>query len=335
MSVITIFKTIKQMSTYELANLLSINYRSLIELCKNPKYKEFKISKKKGGFRKIQSPAYDLKKLQQTIAGALSEYYATIIPNEVHGAKTHVDNPVSNIITNATPHLNKRYLMNIDLNEFYPSIKSSRVYEMFKSNNFLDETASCLTLLTTYQKKLPTGSSCSPVIANLICVDLDNKICSFCDTHQITYTRYVDDLTFSSDSKFSKNNIESIKSIIEQFGFTINDSKFRVSGPNGAKYVTGIKVNEKLNIDRKYIRNIRAILNDCDKNGFEYAAKTYGENKGFIIRDIEHFSNILIGKIRFIGQVRGKNDAIYFKLLTNYKSIFNQFVKSRFPSTYK
>ena len=271
----------------------------------------------------------------KTLANALAEHYASIIPLEVHGAKTHIEEPARNIITNAAPHLYKKYVLNLDLSEFYPSIKSSMVYEMFRANHFRDETASCLTLLTTYHKRLPTGASCSPVIANLVCVDMDKAIRTFCETHQMTYTRYVDDLTFSSDHKFSQNNIVFIKSIIEQFGFSINKSKCRVSGPNGAKYVTGIKVNEKLNIDWKYIRHVRAILNDCDKNGFESAGKTYAENKGFILRDIEHFSNILMGKIRFIGQVRGKNDAIYFKLLSSYNIIFNEFVKSQFPSTFR
>ena len=330
----TVNTDIKHVTTFELAGMLSVTYRTLIDLCKNPEYSHFKIPKKKGGFRHIQSPSKDLKKVHDKLKELLTAKYVKYIPDQVHGVRTSFENQTRNIRTNALPHVNRKYLLNIDLTDFYPSIKSATVYRMFNSSpfNLNEDMAACLTLLTTYNKCLPIGSPCSPIIANFVCIEMDKEIQEFCGRQQFVYTRYVDDLTFSSHRKFSSYDIDKITAVFDRYGFIINQSKFRVSGPYGAKYVTGIKVNEKINIDRKYIRHIRAILHDCKMNGLSDAKYNFEKSRNDYIKDVQHFSNIIKGKIEFVGHVRGREDNIYLKLYDSYKKLFADYLPIVFES---
>ena len=98
------------------------------------------------------------------------------------------------------------------------------------------------------------------------------------------------------------------------FGFEVNAKKNREQNKLQAQWVTGIKVNEKPNLDRKYIRLIRSILHQIHVNGLEQAAAKYFKLTGNISSsDIEKFINSIKGKIEYIGFVKGKEDANYIK----------------------
>ncbi len=102
-----------------------------------------------------------------------------------------------------------------------------------------------IALLGTYEKKLPTGSPCSPVLANMVCYEMDKELEMFCLNNSIRYTRYADDLSFSSETFIQKEFIGSLKHIIGKYGFELNESKIRLQSSKSKQTVTYIVVNKK------------------------------------------------------------------------------------------
>jgi RNA-directed DNA polymerase len=311
--------------------LTQVSFLKLQELINNPIYNHFCIEKKKGGKRQIYAPNRDLKRLQQRLNFDLQGYYLAIKPAEVHG---FVINPrflgkQSNIVENAKPHVGKKHILNIDLKDFFPSITALRVKQMFSASyfNFNDQIATALTLLTTYKGFLPIGAPTSPVISNFICLWLDKDLKDYSEINGLSFTRYADDLTFSSDIFISKEKILEIRTIIEKNNFNVNEKKLRLRSSNRQQTVTGLVVNEKVNIDRKLLKKIRAMLHDFRCNGLEVAAMRHFRFK--IAQDRRNFLNVdalketykkqflqrLAGYVNFVGQVRPKGDrmAIMFK----------------------
>lgn len=323
---------------HELNTLLLLSIEKPLELCRfvrtpffklediinHPIYQFFTIEKKKGGVRKIYAPNPELKKIQKLLNYFLQAYYLSIKPKEVHGfvISPHYLGEYCNIVANASHHIGKKYLLNIDLKEFFPSINANRVREVFSSNifGFNDQISTALTLLTTYNGKLPIGAPTSPVISNFVCHKLDADLIEFCYIHNLSYTRYADDLSFSSNDPITPLMIDGIVSQIGNNHFEINNKKTRLTSNNRKQAVTGITVNEKINADRKLLKKIRAMSHDLTVNGKESATQKHFNIQGDVSSELqEKFMNRLCGYINFIGQVRGKSDFVY----TKYKSIIN------------
>jgi len=313
-------------SPCKLSNLLETTVSNLQSLINHPNYISFKIPKRKGGTRDIYAPEGQLKTIQKNLNFFLQSYFLCVKPNEVHGFVMH---PKSmhlncNIVENAKMHSQKKYVLNIDLKDFFPSISAFQVKEMFLSQLFgyPEHISTALALLTTYEGKLPIGAPTSPVISNFICKKLDADLIEFAIQNNLTYSRYADDLTFSSNSKIEQDSMLGIRELIQQNKFKINEKKFRLQSSNRKQTVTGITVNEKVNVDRKKLKKIRAMLNEWKTQGLLNA--TIGHfpysNAGLHIYYLkERFMNRLKGYIDFVGQVRGKNDLIYLRFKSQYK----------------
>jgi RNA-directed DNA polymerase len=301
-------------STYGFYHLLMIDPFRLNLHLNNPIYFKFEIPKKKGGVRKIEAPNDDLKAIQERLNYFLQTIYLSYKPHSVHGfiLKPGETDLKYNIISNASVHVNKKYLLNLDIQDFFPSISAKQINEVLLSSpfNFHPEIATLVSLIGTYQKKLPTGSPCSPVLANMVCYKLDEDFEQFCSDNSINFTRYADDLSFSSDAYFSKEMIGEIKTILKKYNFLINEKKTRVQSSKSKQTVTGLVVNKKVNVDRKYIRKIRAILHHWKLNGINNAALRHFNGKYDSIK----FASKIKGQIEFIGQVRGVNDLLFQKL---------------------
>ncbi|MDO4781701.1 MAG: reverse transcriptase family protein [Capnocytophaga felis] len=201
-----------------------------------PTYRKFFIAKKRGGRREICSPEGILKIIQKELNYSLQAYYSCIRPNESYGFVTnsrHLKN-FCNIVKNAKVHVGKQYVLNIDLKDFFSNISAKQVKELFLSHyfNFTEEISIALTLLTTYKGSLPTGAPTSPVISNFICLKLDAELRTFCDENELRFSRYADDLTFSSDIKFSEEIVSKIRFLIEENGFIINYKKWHIKSKN-------------------------------------------------------------------------------------------------------
>ena len=312
-------------SPLELSRFMRMNLSEIESILNEPQYKRFKVKKKKGGKREICAPEPILKKIQKRLNYFLQAYYLCLRPEAVHGftVNPHYLGQRCNIAENAKMHTGKKHIANIDLKDFFTSIAAWQVKDIFTSEIFgySEQLATALTLLTTYEGKLPTGAPSSPVLSNFICLKLDQDLAGFCTLKGLTYSRYADDMTFSSDSLISSDEILDIISIIQENGFKINEKKLRLKKANQKQTVTGLTVNEKVNVERKLLKKTRAMLHDLSMNGVYVAARKHFKIEGDVqARLLVRFINRLEGYINFIGQVRGKEDILY----RNLKNLFNR-----------
>ena len=337
----------------ELTRFLKTSFFQLEEILNNPTYKNYTIKKKRGGTRQIFAPEKHLKSIQKRLNYFLQAYYLWIKPNEVHGfvVNPHYLGTHCNIVENAKVHVNKKFVLNIDLKDFFPSISARQVKEIFSSTcfNFNEQISTALALLTTYEGKLPIGAPSSPVISNFVCLELDLALKEFCqkinseyfyndnnklihkkkqfvffETYDIAYSRYADDITFSSNIPISTEMLSNIISIIHQYGFELNEKKLRFKLSNRKQTVTGLTVNEQVNIDRKLLKKIRAMLHDLTTNGIEQSVQRHFKVTNIEQRHKATFINRLEGYINFVGQVRGKSDSLYVKQKTAFDNVFEQ-----------
>jgi RNA-directed DNA polymerase len=303
----------------EFSLFFDLSIQELEVLINSPKYIQYKIAKKKGGERAIDAPEASLKKVQKRLNHFLQAYYHCIKPANVHGFVTN-PNPTEktcNILDNALVHVGKKYVLNIDLKDFFPSISARKVKALFSSNLFVydEQLALALTLLTTYEGKLPTGAPTSPVISNFICLNLDESISQLCAANKVVYSRYADDLSFSSDEVFTTDFISAINKLIHENDFALNPKKFRLKAANKRQAVTGLTVNDKVNVDRRFIKKTRAMLHDLTSNGITIAAQRHFTSNAPTNSNVETlFLDRLNGYINFIGQIRGRDDALFLKM---------------------
>lgn len=285
-----------------------------IENCINqPIYTTYYIHKNKGGLREISAPSPFLKKLQQKLNKHLQGVYLQLKPECSKGFVLHLSGRElrANIVENALPHVGKKYVLNMDLEDFFTSISSQRVYTLFRSApfHFNQHLAKALTYLTTIKGSLPQGAPTSPVLSNLVCLALDEKLTSLSKRFGLQYTRYADDLTFSSNSPIQAETIEEIRSIIHEEEFRVNEKKYRLQAANRKQVVTGLVVNNKVNVDRKLLRQLRAIFHDIQLNGVHIAIiKHYDLNYFPTKQDEDNFLMKLRGLNQFVSQIRGKDD---------------------------
>ena len=324
-----------KLDTHEqIATLLGTSRRTLVyHLYNNPsKYHKFSIPKKNGGHRMIMAPNPGLKYIQRHLAVILSRIYE---PNE--GAHGFIEN--RSIVTNAEIHKNRSFIINLDIKDFFPSITFEQVVDLFKNMPFQvsQRGATILARICCEDQQLPQGSPTSPVISNLICRRLDRDLIGFAEEHESKYSRYADDITISTNVSrvlpfivdFDKSVVrvvlhEKLIQIIKENGFIVNNKKVRMQTHFTRQEVTGIIVNQRLNVTRKSIRQVRAMFHALEKFGPEMAKDhffRYYDHKKRTLEGMPDFTTILRGKIEFIGMVRGKDDEIYKKFLDMYKQI--------------
>lgn len=320
----------------DVANLLEIPEGQLLYiLYKKPislRYKSFEIKKKTGGYRSIKSPTGGTRILLQKIKTPIQQLYKQKMC--VHG---FVKN--KSIVSNAKEHKKKRYVLNIDLKDFFGTINFGRVRGLFMANPFDmgPQAASVMAQLCTYEGVLPQGSPVSPIISNYIAADLDRKLITLAKKYKVNYTRYADDITISSTHRefprslatFQGNNpitgdvalSEILIETIKASGFEINFNKVRLQIPSVRQEATGLTVNEFPNVPRKYIRNIRAMINAWSTYGIVSAEKKLIERYAKRPPQIDsknldgsYFKSVLYGRLAFIKMVRGESDDIYMKL---------------------
>ncbi|RAR73843.1 reverse transcriptase family protein [Flavobacterium aciduliphilum] len=310
----------------DLKVLLKLNFSWLGPLINAPHYDSFSIPKKSGGMRKIEAPEVLLRATQARFNFYLQHYYHLVRPEGVFGFVINPNKKESfcNIVENAKLHVHKKYVLNLDLEDFFSSIKAYRVKALFQSEYFryTEEVANALALLVTYNGTLPTGAPTSPVISNFICLQLDAMLLAYCNENALHYSRYADDLTFSSDREITTLHLEELSKIIHSNHFTINSKKTRLRLHHRKQTVTGLIVNEKVNVDRKTIKMVRAMLYDALQNGVSKAAKKhFSITKETSQMSDTYFLNRLEGYINFIAQVRGKEDAMVQKFKEEFKMV--------------
>ncbi len=231
-------------------------------------YRRFKRRKSNGDFRVIHAPDDSLKNVQRAINRRFLSQIP--LPNECTGFR-----PGKSILSNTLPHCGRRFVFNIDIEDFFATIPSERVLALFLRLGFSFPVACVLTELTTFMGSLPQGAPSSPYLANLICYSLDTEMADYCRSKGWNYTRYCDDITISGDTRFSLAEMRMIGEILEAEGFKLNMRKTRFLRRNSAQIVSGLVVNRKPNLPREKRRMIRAMFHQASVNPEKYKNRTH------------------------------------------------------------
>lgn len=295
-------KKIKK-TLYYLANNLDANYIS------------FDIPKKNGEFRTIYEPSFLLKNVQRNILKNILEdkkisKYAKAYQKNI------------SLIDNAKVHINKKFILKLDIKDFFPSINFNMVYNTcFNENFYPKKIGILLTNICVYNNELPQGTPTAAYISNLILNNFDEEIGKYCNNLNISYTRYSDDLTFSGNFNV-KDLINIVKDLLKKYHFRLNYDKIRIIKHSKRQMITGIVVNEKLSIKKECKKKIRQEM---------YYIKKYGlanHLKYINITNKNKYINTLIGKINFILQVESDNLEFKKYLIYLRKIINNTYIKS-------
>ena len=289
----------------------------LYALPPNEKYRTFTIPKKSGGTRIIQAPTIKLARLQVKLAEKLYECVTDIQSKQKNfWAASYGFQKGKTIVSNASAHRHRRFVFNVDIENFFGSINFGRVRGFFiHDNSFKLEpaVATIIAQIACHNNVLPQGSPCSPIISNLIGNILDRRLIVLARKARCTYTRYADDLTFSTNKMNFPSEIaitqtdgvwgvgDELRHEIENTGFKLNASKTRMSLKSSRQTVTGLVVNIKPNINQDYYRRARAMCNTLFKTG-QYFCKI--DNKPVMTSNL----NPLEGTLSHIYFVKTRKD---------------------------
>lgn len=326
--------------------LKSLTYYANPTLCKK-RYQTFTIKKKSGADRTIHAPVKGLKSILRSLNFVLQCIY------EPHEAATGFVLEKS-IVDNAQKHVGHHYVLNMDLKDFFHTFDRNRVkmgfiYEPFNLNGDKEPLAFLLASLCTHpfeidgevKMVLPQGSATSPTLTNILCKKLDRRLTGLANRFGATYTRYADDITFSSphniytDEAFNKE----LKRIIEEDQkLVINPKKTRLQKAGYRQEATGLIVNDKVNVRRRYVKQIRMWLYYWEKYGYEKAEqifkRDYIADKGHVKNINAHLVNVLDGKLEFFKMVKGAEDRTYkglkerFDILVGFTDPINQILNA-------
>lgn len=300
------------------------------------RYHTFSIPKKSGGVRTISAPMPKLRALLWPVKEILDSIYE---PAPCVMGFTNC----RSVVDNAKLHLGQNYVLNLDLKDFFPSIQEARVYKRLQLPpfNFTEDVASVVAGLCAIkvvegeEKKwvLPQGAPTSPILTNIICEKLDRRLSAIAAKHNLRYSRYADDMTFSSmHSVLSlKGDVfkEICDTILEQ-GFTINEKKTRLQKRGARQEVTGLIISNKVNTPKQYIRGLDLILYVWNKFGYEKAlARLVADRKSVPGKNNHTISleNVIEGKLNYLKMVRGEKDKVYIK----YNTMFRTLLKKQRP----
>jgi RNA-directed DNA polymerase len=306
----------------------------LYAIADSDRYSVHAIPKKRGGQRVIQSPRPELKYIQHRFADRLYEIYQP--RPAVHGFSYG-----KSIVTNAQSHDRSRYIFNVDLKDFFPSINFGRVRGMFLKPPYQvsEDAATVLAQICCYQNALPQGAPTSPVISNMICARLDGQLIRLAKKFRCLFTRYVDDITFSLRSGgfppeigYKEGNDvyvgDELRRIITTNGFEVNSEKVHLHSNRERQRVTGLIVNQKPNVPRRYIRQVRAIIHAWEKYGEDAAeeehARRYYRRTG-CSHSVPPLRSIIRGKLEFLKMVKGVSDPVYKNLQRQLAGVWPEY----------
>lgn len=333
--------------------LHSLTYYANPERCKK-RYQTFTIKKKSGSDRTIHAPVKGLKSILRSLNFVLQCMY------EPHRAATGFVLEKS-IVNNAIKHVGQHYVLNMDLKDFFHAFDRNRVklgfmYEPFNLNGDKEPLAFMLASLCTHpiemegevRTVLPQGSPTSPTLTNILCKKLDRRLKGLAKRFGATYTRYADDITFSSPQNIYQrvdkpvmnergayeDFISELERLIKEEKLNINQKKTRLQKKGFRQEVTGLIVNDKVNVQRRYVKQIRMWIYYWEKYGYKKAEeifkRDYLTDKGHVKNMKTGLVSVLIGKLEFLRMVKGVEDGTYKGLkgrvdkLIGYKEPINR-----------
>lgn len=272
-------------------------------------YKVYKIKKRNGKYRTIYEPNSMLKHIQKQIL-------INILNNKSISKYAKAYHKRISLKDNAIPHINKKIILKLDIKNFFENISFLDVYNScFSIEYFPKSVGFILTYLCTYDNHLTQGSPTSAYISNLIMKEFDEEIGNWCNINDISYTRYSDDMTFSGNFNPSELIIK-IRKMLYKLGLELNNDKIHIVNKSQSQSVTGIIVNEKLQVNYKYRNKIRqeiyyikkfglkSHLNKCNinVNELKYLDKLYG--RILYVLQINKFDQEFLKYKKFIEELK-------------------------------
>ena len=254
-------------------------------------YKIYKIRKRNGKYRTIYEPNSLLKHIQKQIL-------LNILNNKSISKYAKAYHKGISLKDNAIPHINKNIILKLDIKDFFENISFVDIYNScFPIEYFPKSVGMLLTYLCTYDEHLTQGSPTSAYISNLVMKDFDEVLGAWCEDKNISYTRYSDDMTFSGNFNPKKKK-KKVRKMLYKLGLQLNNNKIHVVSKSSNQNVTGIVVNEKVQVSSKYRKEIRQEIYYIKKFGLESHLK-YNE----VEINKEKYLNILYGKIIYVLQI--------------------------------
>ncbi|MBK9107293.1 MAG: RNA-directed DNA polymerase [Saprospiraceae bacterium] len=283
----------------DLCSLIRKHEQQVVLMAHQPRYHRYEIPKSKGGLRLVEDPEKKLKIVQTFINEHLQAFYSLIRPECVYGFVIKREAGEDRTITgNAMQHLGCNYLLNVDLKDFFHQVSRVRVEEIFKIhfNHFHDELIDILARLTTYHDRLPMGAPSSPVLSNMASIEMDRELIQYSKHTGLVYSRYADDLSFSTLDLMEPEHLDNIKSIISQCGFNVNPQKIKWFGHEDRKEITGILLDgNRLGLPELYLEGLQKEL-------MRYKSYMEVESRyrtGASAKKLKLFESELRGKINF------------------------------------
>jgi RNA-directed DNA polymerase len=238
----------------DVADFLQISHFFLRSILRRPwrHYRTFHFKKRSGdGLRTINSPRTFLKVIQWWILDTIL-YNSQVLPT-VHGFV-----PYKSFITNATEHVGAKYMLNVDVKDFFPSIKTPLVASIFETLGYSEKVSFQLARLVTLEDSLPQGAPTSPAIANLVMHPFDVAMTRHAREASLVYSRYADDITFSGNNVINVEVLELVRLHLSALGLSLNEKKTRFMGSNSAKEVTGLIIGrEGPRLPKEYLNSAR------------------------------------------------------------------------------
>lgn len=335
----------------------SLNYYKNVKVSLRHRYHLFNIKKKSGKLRQICAPVVGLRMIQSCLREIFNAYYdpSPNVCGFVNGRS---------IADGAKRHVGKNYVLNIDLKDFFDSIEFHRVKSMLccAPFNLIDDKNNPQSLpfvianLCCTPKKvirvdkegkeqecvrsvLPQGAPTSPILTNLICRQLDKKLYFLAKKYHCAYSRYADDITFSANKNIFKIDSEfycELKQIIEvECRLKINEDKTRVQNRKYRQEVTGLIVNKKVNVTKRYVKQIRMWLYLWETYGYEKAQSLfihdYLSDKGHVKPATAHMENVIGGKLDYLKMIVGEESHTYSSLRSRYNKLMEEITKTEAP----
>lgn len=289
----------------------------LYKMPESAKYRTFEIPKRSGGTRTIKAPTDELALAQRRLNELLGECAQELSKdNPRFWSAAHGFRQGRTILTNANTHRSRRYVFNVDIANFFDSINFGRVRGFFikdRAFNLAPEVATIIAQIACFENALPQGSPCSPIISNFVAGILDARLLRLAKHARCTYTRYADDLTFSTNERLFPSEIARelagpdwcasprLSEVVETSGFQLNPAKTRMSLRRSRQTVTGLVVNEKPNIKQEYYRDTRSMCSSLFKRGTWHRHKTHDRKQTANLRPLE-------GRLAHIYYVKARHD---------------------------
>lgn len=284
-------------------------------------YSTFEIHKKNGGVRVIRSPDNQLKHLQRRLKTILEELY---VPHPAASAFIKG----RGIVDNAGRHIKRKFVFNADISGFYDQINFGRVRGLLMARPYelQAKTATLIANLCCVDGVLPQGAPTSPIISNMICRKMDRELSFLAKEISARYSRYADDMTISWNSFDANFSIEDgeffglggeFEAVVVRNGFEVNRSKTRLQTFSERQVVTGLKVNRKVNVDRRYIRVTKAMIHSISID-YDAAVEKFKSIMGDGASPID---SVVHGRINFIGMVKGVESTVYQSLAEKFNDL--------------